>query len=117
MARISLLTESGVTPLVVFDGGRLPNKADEERSRERSRGENKARARLLWQQGNKVAAMECYQRAVDITPAHAKQLVEVGARVIPQGMLNDGTPYRLNTACTQSAGPETVRHSIYSSTI
>lgn len=53
--------------------------ADEERSRERSREENKARARALWAQGNKAAAMECYQKAVDIQPVHAKQFVEVGA--------------------------------------
>lgn len=77
MARIDLLTGAGVTPLVVFDGGRLPNKADEERSRKRNREENKARARQLWQQGNKTAAVECYQRAVDITPSHAKQFLEV----------------------------------------
>ncbi|EFN54756.1 hypothetical protein CHLNCDRAFT_24009 [Chlorella variabilis] len=76
MARIELLLGAGVTPLVVFDGGRLPNKADEERSRERNREENKSRARQLWQQGNKAAAMECYQKAVDISPSHAKQFVE-----------------------------------------
>ena len=79
MSRVALLTSVGVTPLVVFDGGRLPNTQDEERTRERNREENKARARALWQQGNKTAAMECYQKAVDITPAHAKQFIEVGA--------------------------------------
>lgn len=79
MARIELLLGAGVTPLVVFDGGRLPNKGDEERSRQRSREENRARARALWAAGNRTVAMECYQKSVDITPAHAKQFVEVGA--------------------------------------
>lgn len=79
MSRMELLLGAGVTPLVVFDGGRLPNKGDEERSRQRSREENRARARALWAAGNRTAAMECYQKAVDITPAHAKQFVEVGA--------------------------------------
>ena len=79
MARVELLLAAGVRTLVVFDGGRLPNKAEEERARERSRAEAKARARALWAQGNRAAALECYQRAVDISPAHAKQLVEVGA--------------------------------------
>ena len=79
MGRIDLLLAAGVRPLVVFDGGRLPNKAEEERARERNREESKARARGLWAQGNKAAALECYQRAVDIQPAHAKQFVEVGA--------------------------------------
>jgi exonuclease-1 len=79
VARIELLTKAGVTPIIVFDGDKLPNKDDEERNRERNRLDNRGRAQALWQQGNKVAAMECYQRAVDITPAHAKQLIEVGA--------------------------------------
>lgn len=61
-----------------------PPQADEERSRERSREEHKARARALWAQGNKAAAMECYQKAVDIQPAHAKQFVEVGAGLANQ---------------------------------
>ena len=78
MARVELLLSGGVKPLVVFDGGRLPNKLGEERSRQQKRDENRARARSLWAAGNKAAAMECYQRSVDITPAHAKQFVEVG---------------------------------------
>lgn len=78
MGRVDLLVSSGIKPLIVFDGGRLPNKAEEERARLRSREEAKARARALWAQGNRAAAMECYQRAVDIQPAHAKQFVEVG---------------------------------------
>eukprot|EP00887_Chlorella_sp_A99_P001047 scaffold14.g1047.t1 len=47
----------------VFDGDRLPAKAEEERSRERSRQEAVAKARALWLQGNRTAAHECYQRA------------------------------------------------------
>lgn len=82
MSRINLLTDAGVTPLVVFDGGRLPGKEEEERNRERSRVENRERARQLWSQGNRAAATECYQRGVDIKPAHAKQFVEVGAGVL-----------------------------------
>jgi exonuclease-1 len=43
----------------------------------RSREENKAKARALWQQGNKTAAFECYQRAVDISPVVAKGFIDV----------------------------------------
>ena len=35
MSRIEMLIHHGVTPIVVFDGGRLPMKADEEDSRRR----------------------------------------------------------------------------------
>ncbi|GAB4818724.1 hypothetical protein N2152v2_005770 [Parachlorella kessleri] len=42
----------------------------------RSRDENRAKARALWQQGNKTAAYECYQRAVNISPAVAKGFID-----------------------------------------
>jgi hypothetical protein len=35
MQRVELLLNNGVTPLVVFDGGRLPMKAEEETTRRR----------------------------------------------------------------------------------
>jgi exonuclease-1 len=37
--RIELLIEAGVIPFVVFDGGALPNKAEEEAARQASRYE------------------------------------------------------------------------------
>ena len=77
MSRIDVLLRNGVIPYVVFDGGPLPNKAEEETTRHRSRHENRAKAKALWAQGNRVAAMESYQKAVDVTPemAHAVVLV------------------------------------------
>lgn len=45
----------------------------------RAREENKAKARALWQQGNRTAAFECYSRAVDISPVVAKGFIDVGA--------------------------------------
>lgn len=76
MSRIDLLIRNGVIPTVVFDGGRLPNKSDEERSRQRAREEQRSRARALWSSGNFVAAVEAYQRAVDISPALAKRFAD-----------------------------------------
>ena len=35
MSRVQLLTSHGVIPLIVFDGGRLPIKGEEEESRRR----------------------------------------------------------------------------------
>lgn len=35
MARVQLLLGAGVVPVVVFDGGRLPNKDEEEKNRHR----------------------------------------------------------------------------------
>ena len=84
--RIDVLVQNGVTPIVVFDGGPLPNKCEEERARARGREEAKEKARRLWRQGSRTAATECYQRAVDITPEIAHDLVialkEKGIRFI-----------------------------------
>lgn len=35
MWRVMQLREAGIEPILVFDGGRLPNKKDEEHSRQR----------------------------------------------------------------------------------
>jgi hypothetical protein len=45
----------------------------------RARQENKQKAVQHLQAGNLSAAYECYQRAVDVTPAMAKHLIEVRA--------------------------------------
>ena len=75
MGRIELLIRHGVVPYVVMDGGPLPGKAGEEETRNRSREEHRERARNLWSQGNRVAAMESYQKAVDVTPEMAHAVV------------------------------------------
>eukprot|EP00897_Mesotaenium_endlicherianum_P003304 jgi/Mesen1/3000/ME000177S02267 len=77
MHRVNLLRHHGVVPVLVFDGGVLPMKADQELKRARSRKENLARAIEHEQAGNQGAAYECYQKAVDITPAIANELVKV----------------------------------------
>jgi exonuclease-1 len=69
--RVDLLLKHGVIPCIIFDGGPLPNKFDEETTRQRSREENRERAQTLWRQGNRVAALEAYQKAVDVTPEMA----------------------------------------------
>ena len=77
MGRIAMLMREELVPYVVFDGGPLPNKKEEEDARALSRRENREKARLLWNQGSKTAAMEYYQKAVDITPDIAYCLIEV----------------------------------------
>lgn len=74
--RIGLLKRNGVTPVMIFDGGRLPSKADEEKSREKSRNEQREKALAHLRAGNQSAANECFQRAVDITPAVAATVIQ-----------------------------------------
>ena len=77
---MDLLRGCGVEPVIIFDGGRLPLKADEESTRRRGRQEQRDRAAAHVRAGNLRAAEECYQRSVDVTPAMAKQLMEARAR-------------------------------------
>jgi exonuclease 1 len=77
MGRIDMLLHHGVQPLVVFDGGRLPIKGEEEAQRRRARTEARERAAALLAAGNVAAAVDQYQRCVDITPVMAKQVIEV----------------------------------------
>lgn len=77
MRRVQMLRYYGVQPVLVFDGGSLPMKSDQEIKRARSRKENLERALEYERLGNHSAAYECYQRAVDITPAIAFRLIQV----------------------------------------
>ncbi|CAM0883367.1 unnamed protein product [Alopecurus aequalis] len=77
MHRVNLLRHHGVKPILIFDGGFLPMKSEQEVKRARSRKENLERAREHEAAGNSRAAYECYQKAVDITPKIASDLIQV----------------------------------------
>ncbi|KAA8519582.1 hypothetical protein F0562_013794 [Nyssa sinensis] len=77
MHRVNLLRHHGVKPILVFDGGLLPMKSEQENKRARARKENLARAMEHESNGNSAAAYECYQKAVDISPSVAYGLIQV----------------------------------------
>ncbi|WOL19658.1 hypothetical protein Cni_G28460 [Canna indica] len=77
MHRVNLLRHHGVKPILVFDGGILPMKVEQENKRSRTRKENLGRAIEHEAMGNSAAAFECYQKAVDISPSIALQLIQV----------------------------------------
>lgn len=64
-----------VTPYMVFDGDYLPSKADTEKSRSESRESAKRRGIELLEKGDRQAAFDCLQKAVDITPTMAAQVI------------------------------------------
>ncbi|KAG8385363.1 hypothetical protein BUALT_Bualt03G0035300 [Buddleja alternifolia] len=76
MHRVNMLRHYGVKPILVFDGGPLPMKSDQEIKRGRSRRENLSRAQEHESNGNLSAAYECYQKAVDISPSVAYDLIQ-----------------------------------------
>ncbi|XP_038688466.1 exonuclease 1-like isoform X1 [Tripterygium wilfordii] len=77
MHRVNLLRHYGIKPILVFDGGLLPMKIEQENKRARTRKENLARAIEHEMNGNSAAAYECYQKAVDISPLIAHELIQV----------------------------------------
>ncbi|GLT80172.1 hypothetical protein SLA2020_516260 [Shorea laevis] len=76
MHRVNLLRHYGVKPVLVFDGGLLPMKIEQENKRARARKENLERAIEHESCGNSSAAYECYQKAVDISPSIAHELIQ-----------------------------------------
>ncbi|CAI8618745.1 unnamed protein product [Vicia faba] len=77
MHRVNLLRHYGVKPILVFDGGFLPMKVEQENKRARARKDNFERAVEHDSNGNSTAAYECYQKAVDISPLIARELIQV----------------------------------------
>lgn len=66
----------GVTPYLVFDGDNLPSKAGTEKDRLRRRQESKALGLELQRKGRLPEAYQEFQKAVDVTPYMARQLIE-----------------------------------------
>ncbi|KAK1323916.1 Exonuclease 1 [Acorus calamus] len=77
MHRVNLLRHHGIRPVLVFDGGLLPMKIEQENKRARMRKENLERALEHEAAGNSAAAYECFQKAVDVSPAMAFELIQV----------------------------------------
>eukprot|EP01122_Echinamoeba_exundans_P010328 TRINITY_DN3842_c0_g1_i1.p1 TRINITY_DN3842_c0_g1~~TRINITY_DN3842_c0_g1_i1.p1 ORF type:complete len:902 (-),score=200.96 TRINITY_DN3842_c0_g1_i1:136-2841(-) len=77
MKMVRMLQHFGVKPILVFDGGNLPIKREQESTRRSRRKENKQKAMELMREGNKSAANEFFQKAVDVTSRMAYNLIQV----------------------------------------
>lgn len=86
MHRVNLLRHHGIKPILIFDGGFLPMKSDQEAKRARARKENFERAIEHESCGNQAAAYECYQKAVDISPSIAFQLIQLFCFLCQKGL-------------------------------
>ena len=75
LSQVELLRHNGVEPLVVLDGAALPAKAGEEKHRRHRREVARAEAAELLRNGPYDKAISQYEKAVNITPEHAFQLV------------------------------------------
>mmetsp|Transcript_43923 Transcript_43923/g.73203 ORF Transcript_43923/g.73203 Transcript_43923/m.73203 type:complete len:439 (-) Transcript_43923:407-1723(-) len=75
MGRVHILTSNGVIPVIVFDGDKLPAKSGEERDRAEERARQKARGDLLFEEGKRTEAYECYAKSIDVNPFMAYQVI------------------------------------------
>jgi exonuclease 1 len=66
----------GVTPYLIFDGGDLPSKSGTEADRLKRREDGKRLGSELQSKGRMAEAYQEFQKAVDVTPEMARQLIE-----------------------------------------
>lgn len=71
-----MLIYFGVIPYLVFDGDNLPSKACTENERAKRREESKKRGLELYKARKVSQAYPEFQKAVDVTPYMARQLIE-----------------------------------------
>jgi exonuclease 1 len=76
MGRVRMLLDFGVTPYLVFDGDNLPNKAGTNRERRKRRDESKAVGLELYRAGKLSQAHQELQKAADVTPYMARELID-----------------------------------------
>ena len=70
-----MLIHFGVTPFLVFDGDYLPSKASTETERARRRDESRKAGLEFYRLGKPAQAQKELQKAVDVTPEMAGQLI------------------------------------------
>lgn len=71
-----MLIYFGVTPYLVFDGDNLPSKSGTESERRKRRDESKKLGLDLYRKGRIAEAQQELQKAIDVTPYMARQLIE-----------------------------------------
>lgn len=76
MHRVRMLLHFGVTPYLIFDGDYLPSKAATEKDRAKRREESRKMGLELLNAGKTSQAYLEFQKAVDVTPEMACQVIE-----------------------------------------
>ncbi|ETS73777.1 hypothetical protein PFICI_14723 [Pestalotiopsis fici W106-1] len=76
MRRVRMMQHFGVTPYLVFDGGYLPSKAGEEAHRKQRREDSRQAGMELLKAGKPSLAHKELQKAVNISPEMARNLIE-----------------------------------------
>ena len=73
--QISLLTDKGIKPLLVFDGGYLPSKKIIEEERKKRREEKRQEGIELFKEETIKEAYQCFKKSVEVTPQMAYNVI------------------------------------------
>ncbi|KAK6582683.1 hypothetical protein PZA11_005091 [Diplocarpon coronariae] len=76
MHRVRMLQHFGIIPFIIFDGDYLPSKAATEADRAKRREDSRRAGIELLNAGKTSQAYLEFQRAVDVTPEMARQLID-----------------------------------------
>lgn len=76
MHRVRMLFHFGITPYIVFDGDNLPSKSRTEIERHAKRKEARRKGEELLRLGKAPQAYDELKKAIDVTPAMARQVIE-----------------------------------------
>ena len=76
MHRVRMLIHFGITPYIVFDGDYLPSKAQTETARAKRRADSRRQGLELHRLGKPSQANLELQKAIEVTPEMARQLIE-----------------------------------------
>ena len=76
LSRVRMLLHFGVEPYIVFDGDYLPSKAHTEKERAAKRKESRKLGLDLLRMGRTSQAYLELQKAIDVTPIMARELIE-----------------------------------------
>ncbi|KAK5173118.1 Rad2 nuclease [Saxophila tyrrhenica] len=76
LSRVRMLIHFGVKPYLVFDGDYLPSKEHTEKERAAKRKESKRAGLELLRMGRPSQAYLELQKAIDVTPSMARELIE-----------------------------------------
>uniref|UniRef100_T1J9L4 Exonuclease 1 n=1 Tax=Strigamia maritima TaxID=126957 RepID=T1J9L4_STRMM len=78
---INVLLSMRITPIMIFDGCRLPAKKGVELNRREQRERNKKKAKEFLREGKLKEAREHFQRSVDITSEMALELIKACQKI------------------------------------
>jgi len=76
LGRVRMLQHYGVSPLIVFDGGRIPAKSETEKRRATLRAKNLELATQALARGEIELAQSFLQRSIDVTPEMAYEVIK-----------------------------------------